>query len=260
MVAKPARRAIGERAALALAEASSHLALRAYEALPRSLQLGSDRGWAAVWGYESNVPQLNRWALLDQEGHVYQVLLGLVADVVVHLRLEEAGEDINVPEADDVALELDRLERMVPDRRHERYPAEDAPQPDHAPALGQRDVRTQVPLQQRLAAGEPELDALHLGLGADTGERVLGRERRPREEQCEREEGSLRTHSAPASARWPAGCPRGACCATTGAKRTPARTRVRWSGWSAGPSWCRSEAAGGDWRTPASRGIGPRSA
>jgi hypothetical protein len=72
-----------------------------------------------------------------------------------------------------VALQLQRIERMHAHRRYERQEVEKIAEPDHAPALGESDAAAQLFLGKRPLSLETELDGLHFGLLADQGERVL---------------------------------------------------------------------------------------
>jgi hypothetical protein len=157
---------------------------------------------------------VERRSLPDDEGDVHQIVLRVIAHVVVHIRVEEAGAHVDVPQANHVALKLQRPEGMLDYRAEERQEGE---RPDNGAApRGERDVRPQVLLLQQVIADEAEADLADLGRGADSAQRIL-RIERCGEADAEQGRGPhrLRTHNAPAATGWWEGCRREACCAAS---------------------------------------------
>src|SRR6476620_2888722 len=90
------------------AAACSELALELRPALPK--RVGQGKGRISVRAHDPHASPRSRRSLVDEEDHLHQRARVVGPDLVVHLRLEEAGPLVEPAEPDHVLLELDGIE------------------------------------------------------------------------------------------------------------------------------------------------------
>jgi hypothetical protein len=108
---------------------------------------GRDFEWSGV-AHEIQRIQHEWRTCPDHEAHIDYVFLRVVGHIVFHIGLGVPGSLEPVPQADDISLKLQRIERVRADRRYERKKPEEPAEAHHAPLRGQSDARAEVVLAQ----------------------------------------------------------------------------------------------------------------
>ena len=154
---EPAHCAVGEGLLLVFPTAI-RLPLRATnESAPAPAELLRQMERVPFPGKRDGVDQKGR-SLDDLIGDVHLIGFGPIAYAVLHVSFGKAGAVIELAEPNDIALHLNRVERMRPHLGYERNEAEGAPEPDEATLSRERDLLPQHILVQRFLADDPELD------------------------------------------------------------------------------------------------------